>query len=93
MLVTNRHAIEGASHGLLRFHNDAWKSEADSVPATFDIELNDFESLWIKHPDESVDLVALPSKIIDDAASRLGYSAYWVTIESIMVPTAERLSI
>ncbi len=91
ILITSRHAIDGSSCGLLRLHNGFWKDEGRDVSPAVGIELNNFEHLWIRHPDESIDLVALPSKIIDDAAARLGQSAHWMTIESIMVPTATRL--
>ncbi len=91
VVITSRHAIDGSSYGLLRLHNDFWRDERHDVPPTFDIELQNFENLWIRHPDESIDLVALPSNVIDDAAARLGHSAHWMTIESIMVPTAARL--
>jgi hypothetical protein len=92
VLITSRHAIDGASHGLLRLHNAFWKDECQDESPTFEIELDNFENLWIKHPDESIDLVALPSTIIDDTAARLGHSAHWMTIESIMVPSAVRLA-
>jgi hypothetical protein len=91
VLITSRHAIAGSSQGLLRLHDAFWKDERHGEAPTFDIELKDFENLWIRHPDESIDLVALPCKNIDDAAARLGKSAHWMTIESIMVPTASRL--
>jgi hypothetical protein len=89
-LITSRHVIQGASSGLLRMHNAFWKEECHASP-TFDIEFDNFEDLWLQHPDNSVDLVALPSHIIDDAASKLGHSAHWMTIESIMVPSPNRL--
>ncbi len=85
VLITSRHAIEGSSRGLLRLHNAIWESENRGESPTFDIELDNFEKLWIKHPDESVDLVALPSRIIDDAATKLGHDAYWITIAPVMV--------
>jgi hypothetical protein len=91
VLITSRHAIDGSSSGLLRLRNASCKDEIHSASPTFDIELKDFAGLWIRHPEESIDLVALPSKIIDDAAARVGQSAHWMTIESIMIPTATRL--
>ncbi|HVU86434.1 MAG TPA: hypothetical protein VHD36_03890 [Pirellulales bacterium] len=91
VLITSRHAIQGSSSGSLRIHNEAWQQEQDDAPPTFDLEFQDFENLWIKHPDKSIDLVALPSKVIDDAAAKIGRSAHWMTIESCMVPKATRL--
>ena len=72
VLITSRHVIEGSSHGTLRLHNAVWKDENCNTPPTFEIDLENFENLWIGHPDEAVDLVALPSEIIDDAASDSG---------------------
>ncbi len=91
ILITNRHAIAGSSRGVLRLHNASWTDAKHDVPPTFDLALENFESLWARHPDESIDLVALPSKIIDDAAAQIGQSAHWMTIESVMIPTATRL--
>ncbi|HEY1600997.1 MAG TPA: hypothetical protein VGG64_15445 [Pirellulales bacterium] len=91
LLITSRHVVDGASYGLLRLHNAFWKDNCHDESPTFEIELNNFENLWIKHPEESIDLVALPCKVIDDAAARIGREAHWMTIESVMVPSAARL--
>jgi hypothetical protein len=64
LLITNRHVVEGAVTGTLRFH--LAKSRADFVPSgeTFTLtvgeEGNAFESAWVAHPDPTVDLCALP---------------------------------
>ncbi|HEY4313399.1 MAG TPA: hypothetical protein VGN12_28370 [Pirellulales bacterium] len=91
LLITSRHAIEGASRGTLRLHNAACKDDGGNAPPTFDIEFDNFQDLWIRHHDESIDLVALPSRIIDDAASRLRHNPRWMAIESCMAPTETRL--
>lgn len=90
-LITSRHAVQDASSGLLRLHNAFWRDECHAPP-TFDIELDNFAEPWIKHPDDSIDLLALPSYIIDDAASQMGHSAHWMTVESIMIPSPTRLT-
>lgn len=64
LLVTNRHVVAGATTGTLRFH--VAKSRTDFVPSgeTFTLTIGEpqvpFSSLWIPHPDPSIDLCALP---------------------------------
>ena len=74
VLITSRNVIENASHGLLHFHGEKWKDPRCDAPSTVDIELKSFENQWVKHPNDAIDLVALPSHVIDDAASKLGHA-------------------
>jgi hypothetical protein len=58
-IVTNKHVIDGAAAGV--FHmtlrgNDNLPLYGQRVP----IRVRNFESLWVKHPHEEVDLAAFP---------------------------------
>lgn len=58
-LVTNWHVVDGARTGVLSLTERA----ADGSPRIgiiHQLTLDDFESLWIPHPDPSVDLCVLP---------------------------------
>jgi hypothetical protein len=58
VVVTCWHVVEGASRGALFFAEGGTNLMARGGPATgvFD----DFEKLWIRHPDTNVDLAILP---------------------------------
>jgi hypothetical protein len=64
LLVTNRHVVSGAVTATLRFH--LARSRDDFVPSgeTFTLAIGEpqvpFASLWVPHPDPSIDLCALP---------------------------------
>lgn len=64
LLVTNRHVVEGAVTAILRFH--LAKSSTEFAPSreVFTLAVGEpsipFASLWVPHPDPSVDLCALP---------------------------------
>lgn len=54
LVVTNRHVVEGAQVGRIRFHTGK-----DQPTDTFEVEVPDFQRKWVPHPDPGVDLCAL----------------------------------
>jgi hypothetical protein len=63
-IITNKHVIEGAVTGELRFHestNEYTESSLIEVPSdnSFNVSLDRFEERWIHHPNSDVDLCAM----------------------------------
>jgi hypothetical protein len=64
LLITNRHVVEGAITGTLRFHLAKSSSEFTPSGETLTLVVGEpsvpFAALWVPHPDPDVDLCALP---------------------------------
>ena len=59
VIVTNKHVIKNAIRGKLRF--SIKDSEGNPINGQyFDLIIDNFESIWIKHPEKDVDLCILP---------------------------------
>ena len=65
VLITNKHVVRGASRTLLSIpyvHREGDISERRS----FNVAIGDGENFWVGHPDNSVDLCALPLQRVFD---------------------------
>ncbi len=59
-IITNKHVIAGSIHGtfqLTRAQNDG----SPTIGNFENVALDNFENLWIPHPDSNVDLCAMPT--------------------------------
>lgn len=90
-IVTNKHVIEGAAQGHLLFTN----SDGQGNPLNTDhisISYNNFENIWIQHPDPSVDLCILPMVPILAELYDLGKVPFYKAISTTFIPSYEQLS-
>lgn len=59
VIVTNKHVIKNAVRGKLRFSIS--ESEGNPIEGQyFDLIIDNFENMWIKHPEPNIDLCILP---------------------------------
>ena len=70
-IVTNKHVVKGAKRG--KFHlsikkDDGTPDLGKHVPAIFD----NFEDMWIGHPDSNIDLAIFPLAPIFEQAKQKG---------------------
>lgn len=77
VIITNKHVVEGAVQGKLIFV----KADENNNPIDLEhveIILDNFESLWIFHPDTDVDICALPAKFIREKVelNRIFYGSF-----------------
>ena len=89
-IVTNKHVIKGAITGKLRFSLKG----RDGNPLSgefYDLILDNFESRWIKHPDDKVDLCILPIASIHEEMERSQKSLYYSAFTMKEIPTEEEL--
>ena len=89
-IITNKHVIAGATQGrlhLTRKDEQGNPKLGEHVPITFD----NFEDLWIKHPDENIDLAVFPFAPILHAAKKMGENFYYIQLTKDIIPTDDIL--
>lgn len=90
VIVTNKHVIANAITGKLRFSlkdsngNPLWGQY-------YDLHLDNFESRWIKHPDDAVDLCVLPIANIHREIEKSKMELNYTTLIANDIPTREEL--
>ncbi|MDF4639375.1 serine protease [Vibrio parahaemolyticus] len=91
VIVTNKHVINNSSVGSFVLT----KSDSNGQPQlgqTERIVLNNFESLWIKHPEKDVDLAVFPMAHLFRVAESKGISFFAPPLESELVPDERALN-
>lgn len=91
VIITNKHVIDGASQGRLLFtkaNNDNEPNDREHYIARF----NNFESLWIKHPDPEVDLCAMPILPVLNEAKMRREKLFYISLDMSLLPTEEQLN-
>jgi Trypsin-like peptidase domain len=91
VLVTNKHVVAGAEIG--RFNLTLMnRSEGPDIGKHFCIELNNFQHLWIPHPDPNVDLCVLPVAELLTKAATAGHRFFYVALDKTLLPSDEDLA-
>jgi len=88
LVVTNKHVIDGAKTGTFVLT----KRNSDGSPRMGDLEtikLDNFESLWIKHPDTNVDLAVFPIAPLLRSAESQNVQLFYVTLDDSLIPTPQ----
>lgn len=93
MIITNKHVVENSKIGQLVFH--LGKKEADqNSPSDEKTEftIHNFESRWIPHPDDNVDLCAMPLSEILKATQDNNIQLFYITLDQSLILTDEELT-
>jgi hypothetical protein len=90
-IVSNRHIIEGAATGLLRFTAAARDGSPDNGNY-YTLNLPDFEKQWIPHPDPDIDLCVMPIAPILTALKKHGTDIFRQPYHASLIPSDELLS-
>lgn len=90
-IVTNKHVVAGAKRGIFHLTRQA----TDGTPklgdyATFSFD--NFEQMWIGHPDPSIDLAVCPIGPILNRAEDRGESLHLVPLGRSMIASSELLN-
>jgi hypothetical protein len=90
VIVTNRHVVEGAVKGrfLLTLHNGADGPDIGKIQA---YDLDSFQSRWVAHPDEGVDLCVMPIAPLLLEAQKTNKKFYFVALDKALIPTSSDL--
>ncbi len=87
-LVTNKHVVEGAIRGRFLLHV-ADQDDNPQIGSSVTVDLNDFESRWIPHPDSSVDLCVMPIAPLFHEAKQKGKQIFFLSFDSSIVPSID----
>lgn len=91
VIVTNKHVIEGSEVGsfvLTKADDQGQPIRGETVP----VQLANFESRWVKHPDKNVDLAVFPlAELLNEADSK-GLRIFTPYMEERLVATPEKLA-
>lgn len=89
-IVTNKHVINGAQKG--KFHVTPVKDNGQpDLEKHFPVFFEDFESLWIKHPDPEIDLAIFPLGPILHQLEEKGIKIYCQILPSNIIASKELL--
>lgn len=92
-IITNKHVIQGASRGTFQVH-EANIANEHSLPSGrfFTVSLDKFETNWIFHPDDQVDLCAMPFQPLYLRAQQVGKSIFYIPLTSAIIPSSDVLN-
>lgn len=93
LIVTNKHVVHRARTGRFRFC-EADHSRQQPAPSgrSFEMELNHFESRWISHPDDSVDLCAMPFQPLREQAEASGKRIFNLSFDESLILSDSQLT-
>lgn len=77
VVVTNKHVIEGADEGSFFVHEPHETDYKQPSGKFFKVKITDFQDVWIDHPDDTIDLCAMPFRAIEILSNRAGKKIYW----------------
>jgi Trypsin-like peptidase domain len=85
LIVTNRHVIQDSAKGIFYLH-EAIETEGKFVPSGqfFPVQLDNFDSFWIGHPND-VDLCAMLFQPIREQANKIGKRVYTVSLDNSLI--------
>ena len=89
VVITNKHVISGASKGKLIFTISKGNKPIDTEH--FELFIENFESYWIKHPSDDVDLCAMPIAPFINAAKAQGKELFFIPLHTSLIPSNDKL--
>ncbi len=92
LLVTNKHVVANATVGRVRVHTSTLK-DGVRIPsgASHGIEIHFFSEQWINHPEENVDLCAMPFGVVLHELRLDGVEVFANYLQREMIPTGKTL--
>lgn len=89
-IVTNKHVVRGMTKGSFLFsslNDDGTPNNKVHIP----VALDNFDKLWIMHPDPKVDLAIMPIQPLLDEATKKGFKPYFISLDKKLIPTDDNL--
>lgn len=91
VIVTNKHVVEGAVRG--RFYLTTGDAEGNPVYSTHEVfSFEGFQRFWFPHPEDEVDLCAMPIAPILEKANQSGKKLFYVPLDMNLIPSANDLA-
>lgn len=93
VLITNKHVVRNMSKGIFFVHEGVEDSPGQIKPSlnSFSITITDFEEAWIDHPDEAIDLCAMPFMPLQKASQTIGKQIFSLSLDECLIPTQTQL--
>jgi len=93
LIVTNKHVVQNARTGRFQLHEaDDSRPQPRPLGRSFEIQLSNFESYWVGHPDTSVDLCAMPFEPIRVQAEASGRHIFRRAFEESLIWPESKLA-
>jgi hypothetical protein len=93
LIVTNKHVVQNARTGRFQLHEaDDSGPQLRPLGRSFEIQLSNFESYWVGHPDASVDLCAMPFEPIRVQAEASGRRIFRHAFEESLIWPESKLA-
>ncbi len=90
-IVTNKHVVEGATRGC--FHLTMGDSSGNPVYSQHEVfSFEGFQRFWMSHPEDDVDLCAMPIAPILERGRQVGKTLFFTGLDMALVPTPEELA-
>lgn len=90
VIITNKHVISNSIHGRLIIT----KANTNNEPLDtqhFQVDFNNFETFWRKHPDGEVDLCAMPIAPVLNEANSKREKLFFTSLNKSLLPTQQQL--
>lgn len=89
VVITNKHVVRGAKKGKLIFSVSKNGMPVDTEH--FEINLDNFENFWKGHPDDEVDLCAMPIAPFLRVAEQSGKPLFYIPLDVSLIPNKQQL--
>lgn len=90
VVITNKHVINNTIKGRLIF-SKASENGAPLDNQHFQVNFDNFESMWIKHPDSNVDLCAMPLAPFLNKAAKINEKLFYIPLNKLLLPSQQQL--
>lgn len=88
-IVTNKHVIEGAVKGQVVINT---KNEDGTRGGHYTFHINNFDKVWISHPEENVDLALFPiGPMLNSFIEKNNISPYYACLNSDLIPSSKEI--
>ena len=90
VIVTNKHVVKNSIKG--NFRLSLADSNGNWIKNSYiDINCDDFEKMWIMHPEENIDLCIMPIASLLQEAQKMGKKLYFKALDKTIIPSFQQI--
>lgn len=90
VVITNKHVINNSKRGRLIL-TKANQNHEPLDNSHFAVYFDDFEKFWMKHPDDNVDLCAMPIAPFLIESEKKGERLFYIPLDKSLLPSLDQL--
>lgn len=91
VIITNKHVVQGAIGGNFRFTIS--KENKPDYRNIKDYQIANFQQYWIGHPDDNIDLCAMPIGGLINEAQQTGITFFYIPLDKSLIMTDDELNL